>query len=137
MANMTTEGLTEFSLSLEELSSVPDNIFDRMLNGMAEVIERAQKSKGRAYGVYRTGVTLESIRRGKPRRDNDGGRIAITPQGKNPRGTSNAEVAFINEFGKRGQAPRPFIRDANEESADAAVDAAARVYDEWLKSKEL
>ena len=46
-----------------------------------------------------------------------------------------AEVAFVDEFGKQGQPARPFIQTANEKAADPAIDAAARVYDDFLKSK--
>ena len=137
MATVSTEGLTEFSLSMAEMADIPDAVFNDMLNAMADVIEPAQKRKGLAYGVHRTGVTISSIKRDKPRRSVNGGSITIRPQGLNAKGKSNAEVAFINEFGKRGQAPRPFIRDANEESADAAAEAAARNYDQWIKQKNL
>lgn len=137
MARLETNGLAEFSLSLEELAELPDSLMDEMLNAEADIIVSAQKEKGRAYGVYRTGVTLSSIKKGKPKITNDGKSIYVTPMGKNADGNRNAEVAFINEFGKKGQAPRPFIRDANESKAEEAVEAASKVYDEWLKSKKL
>ena len=81
-------------------------------------------------GVYRTGETLSSIRPGKMKRGrNGGGMIYVTPQGVNDREERNAAVAFINEYGKRNQAPRPFIATANE--------AAAEIYDAFLQSKGL
>lgn len=137
MATITTEGFTGFCVSMEELECIPDEVFDEMLNAMADVIEPAQKEKGLAYGVHRTGVTLESIKRGEPRRAKNGKHIGIYPEGTNANGNRNAEVAFINEFGKHGQAPRPFIRDACYEHADEAIDAAAKVHGEWLDSKGL
>jgi len=124
-------------MSMEELQDIPDSVLKDMLEAQADVIEPAQKRKGRDYGVHRTGVTLGSIKRDKPRRTKDGGVISISLQGRNARGNTNAEVAFINEFGKRGQPPRPFIRDATEENADKASDAAANVYGDWLDSKKL
>ena len=122
---------------MEELQDFPDDLLDEMLQAQADVIEPAQKEKGRAYGVHRTGVTLESIARGKPKKAKDGKAIYIYPEGTNADGNRNAEVAFINEFGKHGQAPRPFIRDANEEHADEAAEAAAEVYGKWLSSRGL
>ncbi len=135
MAKMTTNGLAQFAVGLEELREIPDSVMNAMLHAEADVIEPAQKAKGRAYGVHRTGVTLESIRRGQPKHTKDGKAIHITPMGTNTQGNRNAEVAFINEFGKRGQPPRPFIRDANEEKADEAIDAAAKVHGDWMASK--
>lgn len=137
MARMTTDGLARFAIDMEGISEIPDAVMDEMLQAQADVIEPAQKEKGLAYGVHRTGVTLKSIKRGTPKRIKDGKAIYITPMGTNEDGNRNAEVAFVNEFGKHGQPPRPFIRDANEEKADEAVDAAARKHGEWLASKNL
>lgn len=137
MAMMTTNGLAEFAASLEEIREIPDDVLGQMLNGEADVIQKAQKEKGESYGVHRTGVTLGSIKKTKTSRTKDGGDIYVAPMGTNADGNRNAEVAFINEFGKHGQSARPFIRDANEEKADEAVDAAAAVYDKFLSSKGL
>lgn len=74
---------------------------------------------------------------------NKGGKkcIYVYPRGTHKSGNKRrtAEVAFVNEYGvkSRKMPAKPFIRTANEKSADAAHDAAARVYDEFLKSKNL
>lgn len=139
MARLSVSGAAELQLSHEQLASLPDSVLDAMLDAEAEVVERAQKKKGEAYGVHRTGVTLASIKRGKKLKTKDGRAVNIAPQGKNARGNRNAEVAFLNEYGvpKRNIAPRPFIRDANEEAADEAVSAAEKVYDDYLNKKGL
>ena len=134
MATMETDGLAGLILSMEELRNLPDSVTDAMVNAMADVIEPAQKAKGRAYKVHLTGVTLASIKRGKPTKTKDGKTISVYPQGTNADGNRNAEVAFINEFGKHGQPPRPFIRDANEENGENAVDAAEKVYNDHIDS---
>ena len=51
--------------------------------------------------------------------------------------TRNAEILFVNEFGKQGQSARPAVHDANEASAEATTRAEFEVYDRWLKSKNL
>ena len=137
MARMSTDGISQLAISLEEIHEIPDDVLDQMLEAEADVIEKAQKDKGKAYGVHRTGVTIGSIKRTKTSKIKDGRAIYITPMGTNADGNRNAEVAFINEFGKHGQPARPFIRDANEEKADDAVSAAATVYDKFLSSKGL
>lgn len=55
------------------------------------------------------------------------------------RKTTNSEVGFIQEFGapKKGIKPKQWMKLANEESADAMVEAEFAVYDKWLKSKDL
>lgn len=138
MASFGVNGLDDLMLSLTEVIELPDETAEEMLEAEAEVVEEAQRYTGMRMGVHRTGVNLSSIRRGKMKRGKDGGRaMYVTPQGTNENGVRNAEVAFINEFGKRGQPARPFIKSANEEAAEAAVEAAAEVYDKFLKSKNL
>lgn len=134
MAKLDVSGFDELELTLEEMASLPESVLDEMLDAQAAVIVTAQKAKGAAYGVRRTGMTLGSIKAGRPKRIRDGKSISIYPQGVNKDGNRNAEVAFINEYGKRGQPARPFIRDANESAAGAAVSAAEQIYDNWLKS---
>lgn len=137
MARMTTDGISQLAISLDQISEIPDDVLEQMLQAEADVIEKAQREKGKAYGVHRTGVTLSSIERTKTSKTKDGKAIYIMPMGTNADGNRNAEVAFINEYGKHGQPARPFIRDANEEKADEAVDAAAAIYDNYLSSKGL
>ncbi len=132
MAKFEINGFDDFALDMEKLARMPGELLDDMITAQADVIEEAQKAKGRVYGVYRTGVTLESIKRGKISKTKDGRSIIIAPRGKNKDGNRNAEVAFVNEYGKKGQQARPFIRDANEQSTDKAVAAAESVYDDWL-----
>lgn len=138
MADFGINGLDDLMMSLSEAAELPDDVAEEMLTAEAEIVEDAQIYTGMKMGVHRTGVTLSSIKHGRMQRRNDGGRVMyVYPQGTNERGNRNAEVAFINEFGKHGQPARPFIKTANEEAADPAVEAAAKVYDKFLKSKNL
>lgn len=134
-------GIDELCLSMEELADLPDEVLDEMLMAEAEVAVEAQKRVGRRMGVEDTGMTLNSIRVAKKtKKSAAGGRyVEVYPAGRNKKGNRNTEVAFINEFGasERNIASRPFMRKANEECADEAVDAAARVYDAFLRSKNL
>ena len=81
-----------------------------------------------------------SISKGRVRSSKDGRSIEIGFKSGRVRGkkklrtTSNAEIAFLNEYGKRGQPPRPFIQQANEQCREEAIEAAAKEYDKWLES---
>lgn len=134
MARLEVNGLVELELSFEEMARLPDDVKDRMLIAGAEVAGKAQRAKGIAYGVHRTGLTLASITHDSVRTNKDGKSINVIFKGKNKDGNRNAEVAYINEFGKKGQPPRPFIRDANEECAEDIVTAEEQTYNEWLDS---
>lgn len=137
----SVSGLDELMLSMKEIEEIPEDVVDEMLNAQADVLIEAQKAEGKTMGVHRTGLTLSKIRKTKVKRTKGGGRaIYVYPHGSRKRGeksTRNAEIAFVNEFGKRGQRARPFIHTANERSAEKTTKAAFVIYDRWLKSKNL
>ncbi len=140
VASLSVDGLDDLMLSLEEIAAIPDDVAQAMLDAEAQVVEEAQIAQGMAMGVYDTGDTLRSIRRGRMKRTKEGGRaVYVTPQGVNDKGERNAAVAFMNEYGvpSRRIPARPFIATANAAAVDPAVAEAEKVYDEWLKSKGL
>lgn len=140
MAELKLSGLDDLMLDMKALAEIPDEVQSNMLNAMADVVVSAQKAKGQALGVNRTGLTLDSIKKTKVKKLKSGMSITVEPSGTRKRGKKsvrNAEIAFVNEYGKKNQAPRPFINLANEESADEQTNAALKVYDDWLKSKNL
>ena len=137
MATFECEGLDDLALSMAEIAEIPDDVQDEMLNAQADIVVRAQKKSGQALGVHRSGVTLNAIKKAKPKKGKNGRSILVKFNGKNADGNRNAEVAFLNEFGKKSVGARPFVQVANETAADEAVRASLNVYDNWLKSKNL
>lgn len=140
MAEFKLSGLNDLMLDMKSLAEIPDDVQSNMLNAMADVVVSAQKAKGKSLGVYRTGLTLDSIKKSKVKKLKSGMSITVEPSGSRKRGKKsvrNAEIAFVNEYGKKNQAPRPFINLANEESAEEQTNAALKVYDAWLKTKNL
>ena len=140
MANLSTSGLEELIGGFDAIAEIPDEVVLEMLVAEAEVIAPAQEAEARAMlsGEYSTGETAQSISYDKKlKKTADGRAIYVYPKGTRRHGNKRraAEVAFVDEFGKHGQPARPFIQTANEKAADRAIDAAARVYDDFLKSK--
>jgi len=135
MASFTTHGLDELELSLAEIAAMPDAVLGNMLDAMATVVEKAQKQSAQTIlaGPHSKGITAGAFKRKNKKRAS----VEIVPDGMRSDGNKRriAEVAFINEFGKRGQPARPFIATANESCADESVEAAAKVHDQWLTSK--
>ena len=157
---ISTIGLDELIPDMEALAQIPDSVIDEMLHAKADIIEDAQQSTGAAMGVHKTGLTLKSIKRVNSVKASGFGRsLEIYPQGTNSKGRRNAEVAFMNEYGTKGvrglkkkrfvgalqkqvsrlgrMPARPFIDAANKAHAGRATDEAAKVYDAFLKSKNL
>ena len=140
MAEVSFSGLDELMLSMEEVAQIPDTVKDEMLNAQADVVVAAQRAKARAYGVQDTGMVISSIKKGKPKTKKGTRIIYVVHSGTRRRGKKtvrNAEIAFVNEYGTKEQRARPFIRDANETSAEATTQAGFEVYDKWLTSKNL
>lgn len=138
MATMTTTGLDEYMFSFEELSQLPDSVLQEMLQAEGEVIKEGQikTAQRMLQGPYNQGGVVSGIKLGKFKRNAGNATMYVTFEGEQ-HGNRIAEIAFINEFGKHGQPARPFIREANETNADKAVDAAEKVYDNYLSRKGL
>lgn len=136
MASLSVNGLDEYAFCIEELASIPDSVIEEMLRAEGEIIKKGQEQTASTMlqGPYYEGGVAGSIRIGNMKRGASGKIVYVTFQGTQ-HGNRIAEIAFINEFGKHGQPARPFISEANERNAGAAVDAAAKIYDNYLKSK--
>ena len=148
MGRLTTIGLDEIIPDWQALAELPDKVIDDMLTAKADVIEKAQKQSADKMlsGKYATGKTGLSIKRTKSKRTADGRAIFIEPHGgrsdnvrKGYRKSHrlNATVAFVNEFGKRGQPARPFTLAANTAAGDEATAKAEKVYNAYVDSKNL
>lgn len=147
MAEFRAVGLDELSLSLQEIAEIPEDIQDEMLQAQGNIVARAQRESAKRYGLYDVESSkhmADSIKAGKVKLDKHGNRVLyVSPAGSRTRGktkTRNAEIAFVNEYGAdktRHITARPFTRDANERSAEAATQAAADIYYRWQDSRGL
>ena len=143
MAEFSCNGLDDLMLSLQEIAAIPEEVQDEMLRAGADVGAQAQREKVKAYGIYDGSSprhVADTIKPGRVKLKKGQRVIYVTPTGSRRRGksvTRNAEILFVNEYGKRGQKARPAIRDANEACAEQMVSAQMAVYDKHLRSKDL
>ena len=138
MAEFDVSGLDDLMLSLQDVADLPETVQDAMLDAQADVVLQSQQSAAQA--IADTGQTARSLRKSKPRTRKGVRSISITFAGSRKRGETtprNAEIAFVNEYGKKGVPARNFIRKANEQSAAASTQAAKEIYDQYLQSKGL
>nr|DAR46640.1 MAG TPA: hypothetical protein [Caudoviricetes sp.] len=133
MATLDASSIDKFAFDFEELARLPDDVVEAMLEAEGEVIKagQAETAKNMLQGPYNKGAVSRAPHLGKIKRTKDGKALYVSFAGTQ-HGTRVAEIAFLNEFGKQGQSPRQFIRAANEKYADKAVDAAERIYNQYL-----
>lgn len=134
MAKFEVNGLDALIGDLEAIAKLPDSVGEDILNAEADIVEAEQRKTARDMlkGPYTTGKTESSIKRTKVKKTASGKALTIYPQGTRGKGKRAAEVAFINEYGKRGQPARPFIRVANERAEPKAAKAGEKVYGDFL-----
>ena len=144
MGRLTVSGLDALSDDFAALARLPDKVIEGILEAEADVILPAQRAEiekqWNGPKNLSTGMSAKSIKKGKVKKDRDGRSLSIYPQGTRKRGgrtTRNAEIAFINEYGKRGQPARPAIDAANKKKEKEAIDAGERVYNQFLDSRNL
>ena len=142
MGRLTVNGLDALSDDFAALARLPDSVIEGILEAEADVILPAQRAEIEKQwkGPHSLGISSKSVKKGKVKKDRDGRSLTIYPQGTRKRGgrsTRNAEIAFINEYGKRGQPARPAISTANMKKEKEATDAGERVYNQFLDSRNL
>lgn len=141
MATFQTSGLDSLILSTKELAQLPEDVMLDMLAAQGDVVAKAQRRKLGELGIVKTGQLRDSITVDRRLRGKPGKRyllVVLKGNRRDGKGT-NAEVGFVHEFGapKRHIAAKQWMRLANEESAEASVDAEERVYNAWLERKGL
>lgn len=139
MANFSVTGLAELYEATNKAKKIPRSVTEDILKRMGRVLESCVRKRALARGIWDTGEVVRAIKLGKPKATDDGGTISVTFSGSRTRGnitTRNALIAFVNEFGKKGkkkgQAPRPFVKEAKEMSADQVNAEGAEGLYRWL-----
>jgi len=134
MYSVTHVGLNALKDALKDIERIPEDVQDEMLNAQADIVVDAQVHTAGTMlqGPYNEGEVARSVFKSKPRKKKTGRYIDVGFKGEQ-HGNRLAEIAFVNEYGKKSQEARPFIRKANEDSAEPSTKAAFEVYDKWFK----
>lgn len=148
MAGFHCNGMDELNISLAQLAQTPEETQYSMLEaGAAELVE---KWKEKLQSIKRSNQLIESIK-AKRKTGDSGPSVLVTPDGTRRseyrgirktkamggRKKSNAEVAYVLEYGTPRMAARHWMETANEEASDEVVAAEAAVWDDYLKSLNL
>lgn len=149
MAKFKSHGIESISMSLSVLSNLPDEAAYNVLEAGAAVL--IEKWKEKLLPMKRTGQLIESIKAKHKTGSNGLPVISVAPTGKrkngytgrrkkrdgSPGGTyqgSNAEVGYFLEYGTPRMRATHWMETANEEAADAVIDAESKAFDDFLDS---
>lgn len=133
---LKTVGVDALARVLNDIANIPESVQGEIVDAMADVVKDAQvfTAAKMLVGPYNEGAVASAIKKSRLKKRKTGVYIDIEYKGEQ-HGTRLAEIAFLNEYGKKKQPARPFIRTANELSNGPSQAAGFAVYDRWLKSK--
>ena len=135
---MTFTGTSELTDAFTRIHNIPWDVTEQALDSMAKVAAAEIKSTGEYMGVRdeeSDDHILDHITTKKATKTDDGGREKITFDGTRKRGntiTRNAEIAFVNEYGKRGQDARPFMKTALSQNEALISDPGVKIIEDWI-----
>lgn len=140
MAKLEALGFDDLDDVFNRIGNIPAEVTAAALDSMADVAVERIKSAGEQMGVRDPDSNvhiLDKLTTKKPKITDDGGYEIITFSGTRTRGktkTRNAEIAFVNEYGKRGQSPRPFMKKGM--SNDKAIAAPGEeIVGDWIEKE--
>jgi len=141
MASLELQGFEDLDQVFNRIADIPFSVTAEALDGMAEVAMAKVKSTGESMGVRDPESSehiLDKLKRNKAKKTDFGGYETITFSGSRTRGntkTRNAEIAFVNEYGKRNQPARPFIGRAMSENEDEIYAPGEKTVGDWIETE--
>lgn len=123
----------ELMINLEKLANEADKIVEKSLKAGAEIVEGQIRTnlknslKGESSGQLLEALGTSPV---KPNNKIDGWDIKIGFNEPRKDGTSNAMIANILEYGKKGQTAKPFLKPAIDASKSKMRATMKKVFTE-------
>ena len=152
MAKFAFNGMDELSASFEQIAQLSSEEKLSILMPSAQLLLQRQKEKIAQLFQRRTG-DLENSLTLEPRENDEGISVFIFPKGKHRNGSTgkrkdaktgkskgkysgtNAEVAFILNYGSPRIAPTHWLEIANEEAEPEVIASQQQAWDELVTKK--
>lgn len=138
MLDITLHEIDKLIRDMKAAGDIPEAVRKEMVDAKAKVIEEGvvYNAATMLVGPYYEGEVARSVTRKKPRATKNGASVIIYFKGMQ-HGNRLGEIAFINEYGKKKQPARPFIKHAFRKSGERAAAAARKVLSEHLDKHNL
>jgi len=132
MAKVDIKLPTDFEERLSRLAEKTDEIIPKVLeaggevvlskvrSNLSSIVGQGTKEESRSTGELERSLGLSPV---KQKRDGSGWDVKVGFAEPRSDGGNNAKIANILEYGKHGQAPKPFLKSAKSSSKSAAVSA--------------
>lgn len=136
---MNVSGCKELADAIVRAGAIPKATLKKMVSEEAKPVKKEIKSKAQSMlqGPYYKGDVAKHVYKGRALVSvKNGARNPITFKGT-AHGNRIAEIAFVNEYGKKNQPARPFITEAFKDSMEPAAKAAMNVLEEHMKKNGL
>ncbi len=141
MATLELHGFDDLNEAFNRIADIPVSVTSDALSAMGKVAADKIKSTGESVGVRDRESNvhiLDKIKLNEPEITEDGGYANITFTGSRRRGrksTRNAEIAFVNEYGKEGQQARPFMGTAMTKHEDEIAAPGVEKIGNWIEKE--
>lgn len=141
MAKATMQMPEEFLLKISRLGEKTDEIIPEVLKAGAEIVEKKVRSNlqsvigsGNKKPSKSTGQLLAALGTSSAKQDKDGNfNVKIGFAENRTDGQSNAKIANILEYGRHGQAAKPFLKPAKNATKSACENAMKSKLEEELR----
>ena len=132
MAKVDIKLPTDLEERLSRLAEKTDEIIPKVLeaggevvlskvrSNLSSIVGQGTKEESRSTGELERSLGLSPA---KQKRDGSGWDVKVGFAEPRSDGGNNAKIANILEYGKHGQAPKPFLKSAKSSSKSAAVSA--------------
>ena len=132
MAKVEIKLPTDLEERLSRLAEKTDEIIPKLLeaggevdlskvrSNLSSIVGQGTKEESRSTGELERSLGLSPA---KQKRDGSGWDVKVGFAEPRSDGGNNAKIANILEYGKHGQAPKPFLKPAKSSSKSAAVSA--------------
>ena len=141
MAKMTLKLPDDLADRLSTLQKCSDSLVEKALEeGGKVVLKQAQSnlnsvvSKGTKYTPRATGELARSLGLSPVKESGAGRDIKVGFSEPHSGGVSNAMLATVLEYGKHGQAAKPFMTPAKRSAQKPCIEAMRKVFGEGVDS---
>lgn len=136
MGEFNTVGLEEVLKAFEKREQATVEAVPKMLKAGAAVLVEAQKAEAKAMGIG--DGFANSIKDSAIKGDDTEKYVEVYPQGRANHGNDKkgdkskvryATIGFVEEYGKSGRQPRPYMTVANEKAREKVTAAELEIWE--------